>query len=121
MPTNTNDTPEQVNNAGDVNITNVGNISNAAIKSIRQTTIESAVEQKGESKESSESKESQKEAIVSNSMQKTDEVIAPAPDPYRWRYIFGIVLLVAIILLYFNHIPVLDWIKKILSGIRKIV
>jgi septal ring-binding cell division protein DamX len=108
-------------NVGGVDIANVGNIKNAAIKSIKQTAIESAVEQRGESKESNESEESKQEAVVSYSTQKTDEIIVPAPDPYRWRYIFGIILLLAIGLLYLKRTPVLNWIKTILSGIRKII
>jgi hypothetical protein len=109
---------DTASNAGGVDLPN---IKDAAIKSIRQTIIETGSEQKGKSKESSESNERQKEAIISNTTQKTDEVIAPAPDPYRWRYIFYILLLITAIFLYVKRIPVLNWIKKILSGIRKII
>lgn len=108
------------NNVGEINLPNVGNIKDAAIKSIKQTTIESEKEQKGESKESNESDNSKSEATLSNTSQSGTEESTPAPDPYRWRYIFYILLIVAIGLLYIKRVPILNWIKTILSGIRKI-
>lgn len=108
------------NNVGEINLPNVGNIKDAAIKSIKQTTIESEKEQKGESKESNESDNSKSQATLSNTSQSGTEESTPAPDPYRWRYIFYILLIVAIGLLYMKRVPILNWIKTILSGIRKI-
>ena len=118
--TTTVQSPKQSNVAG-VNLSNVGNIKNAAIKSIKQTTIEKSSEQKGESKESSESKVEQKEAVATKNDQTSQMQISPAPDPYRWRYIFYILLLIGVALLYLKRVPVLNWIKKILSGIRRIL
>lgn len=108
------------NNVGEINLPNIGNIKDAAIKSIKQTTIESEKEQKGESKESNESDNSKNQATLSNTSQSGTEESTPAPDPYRWRYIFYILLIVAIGLLYMKRVPILNWIKTILSGIRKI-
>ena len=107
-------------NVGEINLPNVGNIKDAAIKSIKQTTIESEKEQKGESKESNESDNSKNQATLSNTSQSGTEESTTAPDPYRWRYIFYILLIVAIGLLYMKRVPILNWIKTILSGIRKI-
>lgn len=112
--------PKQSNVAG-VNLSNVGNIKDAAIKSIKQTTIENGSEQKGESKESSESKVEQKEAVATKNDQTSQMQTSPAPDPYRWRYIFYILLLIGVALLYLKRVPLLNWIKKIISGIRRIV
>ncbi len=112
--------PPQTN----VESTNIGGISlnlgtkDAAIKSIKQTTIEASSEQKGENKESSESKENKSDVITSKNDESTQTESTPAP--YRWRYIFYILLIVAIGLLYMKRVPILNWIKTILSGIRKI-
>ena len=106
--------------------TNIGGISlnlgikDAAIKSIKQTTIEASSEQKGESKESGESKENKSDVIVSKNDESTQTESTPVPDPYRWRYIFYIALLATIVLLYLKRVPILNWIKKILAGIRLI-
>lgn len=108
-------------NVGEINLSNVGNIKDAAIKSIKQTTIESEKEQKGKSNESNESDNSKSEATLSNTNQSITEESMPTPDPYRWRYIFYIVLLVSIGLLYLKRVPILNWIKTILSGVRKIL
>jgi hypothetical protein len=117
--------PEQnkliASNVGGIDLLNVGEIQNASIKSIKQTTIESAVEQKGESKESSKTEGKQSEAILANNEQHTEQVVAPTPDPYRWRYIFYIVVVISIGILYCKRIPILNWIKKILSGIKRIL
>lgn len=104
-------------NVGGVNLP----IKDAAIKSIKQTTIESSSEQKGKSKETNETEGNQSEAILSKNEQHTEQVVSPAPDPYRWRYIFYIVVIVSIGVLYLKRIPILNWIKKILSGIRRIL
>jgi hypothetical protein len=100
-------------NFGGVNLP----IKDAAIKSIKQTTIESVMEQKGESKETDSN---QSEAILANNEQYS-QVVTPAPDPYRWRYIFYILLIISIGIIYLMRIPVLNWIKKILSRIRYII
>lgn len=103
-------------NIGNVNLPNVS----GAIKSIKQTTIESALEQKGKSEESGKTMESQSETILASGVQTTKEVVAPAPDPYRWRYIFYILALLSVVLLYLKRTPILNWIKTILSNIRRI-
>jgi hypothetical protein len=107
-------------NVGGVEIPNIGNIKDAAIKSIKQTTIESDVEQKGQSNESGETKGNQKQTILVSNEQSSQECIEPVPDPYRWRYIFYILVLLGIAMLYLKRVPFLNWIKKILSGIRRI-
>lgn len=113
------DKPKETN-VGNIHLPNVGSIQNAAIKSIKQTTIESNLEQKGESKETNENDTSKSEAVVSKTSQSSVEETMPAPDPYRWRYIFYILLVVSIWLLYLKRVPILNWIKTILSGIRRI-
>ncbi|MDL2303207.1 hypothetical protein LJC28_02315 [Dysgonomonas sp. OttesenSCG-928-D17] len=117
--TGSNEKPK-ANNVLGLSLPNIGSMDNAAIKSIKQTTIESESESKGESNESSSTENIKSEAISENTEKtaKVDE--SPAPDPYRWRYIFYILLIGVAALLYFKRVPILNWIKTILSGVRKI-
>ena len=101
-----------------VDLDNIGKVQ-GVVKSIKQTVIETDVEQKGESKESSESKESENAATVLKNETNTEKQQEPTPDPYRWRYIFYIALIGVAALLYLKRVPIINWIKKILSGILK--
>lgn len=103
-----------------VDLSNVGKVQ-GAVKSIKQTVIESDVEEKGESKESSESNETENAATLTKTTESTDKQQEPTPDPYRWRYIFFIALLGIAVLLYLKRTPIVNWIRKILSGILKIL
>lgn len=103
-----------------VDLDNIGKVQ-GVVKSIKQTVIETDVEQKGESKESSESKESENAATVLKNETNTEKQQEPTPDPYRWRYIFYIALIGMAVLLYLKRVPIINWIKKILSGILKIL
>lgn len=117
---NKSDTTKSAFNVDGLNIANIGSIKNAAIKSIKQTTIEKKSEQKGKSNESSESEKIQSTVVAIKSNQTSQIQTSPAPDPYRWRYIFYILVLLGIAMLHLKRVPFLNWIKKILSGIRRI-
>lgn len=108
------------NNPANVKLQDVGNIK-GTVKSIKQTVIESDVEEKGESKESSENKETESAANVGRNETNVQQSQEPTPDPYRWRYIFYISLIAVAVLLYLKRTPIINWIKKILAGIRKIL
>ena len=41
----------------------------------------------------------------------------PAPDPHRWMWIFGILVVVASTVFYFRNSPAAVWLKKIVSSI----
>lgn len=92
-------------------------INSSGIKSIRKKVIETNVEQRNVSSETKESTETNNAAIVDASETNTEEHQEPTPDPYRWRYIFGIVLIVAIVAiginLYVKRTPVLKWLRAI--------
>lgn len=105
--------------AAQVSLPGIGNI-NGNIKSIRQTVIESDVEQKGESKDSKEQKESKCNASAIQDNAQSNTKSAPAPNPQRWRYIFYIFAVGVVMLLYLKRVPILDWLKRILSGLRRI-
>lgn len=103
-----------------VDLSNIGKVQ-GAVKSIKQTVIESDVEEKGESKESSESNENERVATVTKATESTNKNQEPTPDPYRWRYIFFTALLGVALLLYLKRTPIVNWIRKILSIISKIL
>lgn len=102
-----------------VDLQNVGTIK-GAVKSVKQTVIESNIEERGESKETENQEQSKSNANVSRQETESQKQEAPAPDPYRWRYAFYISLLFVAVLLYLKRVPILNWIKKILAGIRRI-
>lgn len=103
-------------NAGDVD---VSSIRGKPIRSIRQQTFESITEKKGEDKESRENKEQQQAVSVQKENIKQTKQADPAPDPYRWRYIFYLSLVILTGVLYFRRKPIINWIKKMLCGLIK--
>lgn len=105
-------------NVSGLNLQSVGNIGNAAIKSIKQTAIETDSQKKGESKESSLTTNVKNEAVVANTEKVAKVKATPVSDPIGWRYIFYILLLAAMAFLYLKRGSILNWIKIILSGIR---
>lgn len=109
--------------ATDINLLDIGNVANAgAVKSIRQTVIESETVQKGESRKAEESEESKKGTSVAV---KTDESVVEkvieAPKPNRVKYVFYLALLAVVVLAYFKRVPILNAIRKILAGVRKLL
>ena len=103
-----------------VDLSNVGKVQ-GAVKSIKQTLIESDVEENGKSKESSESNENESASTVIKTAESTDKNKEPTPDPYRWRYIFFIALLGVALLLYLKRTQIVNLIRKILSTILNIL
>ena len=103
-----------------VDLSNVGKVQ-GAVKSIKQTVIESDVEENGKSEESSESNENESAATVTKTTESTDKNQEPTPDPYRWRYIFFIALLGVALLLYLKRTQIVNLIRKILSTILNIL
>lgn len=116
-----NDAPdnERTNPTASVEIGGFGKVS-GNIKAIRQTVIESDNETKGQSKESDKQEESKCNANVTVAETTHERINEPAPDPKRWRYIFYIVAIGAVVLLYLKHVPILNWIKRVLAGLRRI-
>lgn len=112
-------TSEQPQPNANIDLQNVGSIK-GTVKSIKQTVIESEIEERGESKETENQEQSKSNANISRQETESIKQEAPAPDPYRWRYAFYISLLFVAVLLYLKRVPILNWIKKILAGIRRI-
>lgn len=113
------DAPKTQTPTATVDIPGFGKVS-GNIKSIRQTTLESETESKGISTESEKQEESKCKANAMVAEETNNRVEAPAPDPKRWRYIFYIVAVASLMLLYLKRVPILNWIKRILAGLRRI-
>lgn len=97
----------------------VAGITGRPVRSIRQQVFESVQERKGESHEREDSEESKQSASVQREVSRVSKVIAPAPDPYRWRYIFYLALIGCGVVLYAKRVPVIGWLRRILSGLIK--
>lgn len=97
----------------------VAGITGRPVRSIKQQVIESVHERKGESREGEESEESKQSASVRSEVSRASKVVAPAPDPYRWRYIFYLALIGCGIVLYAKRTPVIGWLRRILAGLIK--
>ena len=68
-----------------------------AIKSIEQLTLKATEEQTGISENRNSNTSDLEEEINTNTDIKTDTTEKPAADPYKWRYIFGILILIVVI------------------------
>lgn len=103
-------------NVENVTLEKVGNIRNAAIKRIRHTVIGSGSEQKGESKETIEYARMRSDSVASKDEQTSEIQSSPAPDPYRWRFIFFTIALILValvaIVVYVKRVPIIAWLRK---------
>lgn len=97
----------------------VAGITGRPVRSIKQQVIESIQERKGESREGEESEESKQLASVRSESSRVSKVLAPAPDPYRWRYIFYLALIGCGVVLYAKRVPVIGWLRRMLAGLIK--
>lgn len=103
----------------DVRLPTFGNVK-GAIKGIKQKIIEKGVEQSGKSNESKESEETHENAELSKQQNHIRKQEATKPSSFNWHW--ACIAVVALFLvLYWKRMPFLDWIRKILAGIRKIL
>ena len=114
-PDTATDTPPMA----DVRLPTFGNVK-GAIKGIKQTIIEKGVEQSGKSNESKESEETQENAELSKRQNHIQKQEATKTSSFNWRWACIAVIALALVL-YWKRMPILDWIRKILAGIRKIL
>lgn len=67
-----------------------------AIKSIETFTVKQKTEATGVTQEEQKTETSKTEEVNTDTDKASDITEKPAADPYRWRYIFGILLLLAV-------------------------
>ena len=99
-----------------IDLSNIGTI-NGAVKSIKQTVIESTITEKGESRESNDQKQSNSNAsaLQKQSTEETKVATTPQISPWRYFWVGAALAAVLVVLLYLKRIPILNWIKTILS------
>lgn len=103
-----------------VDLQNFGSVT-GAVKSVRQTVIETKVEERGESAEVAESTENESTVTVERSESNVEKVKETTSKPFKWWkwLIFaGIGVLIVFIVLKRNIIFV--WFRAIIATIRKI-
>lgn len=106
----------------DITLDGIGKVK-GKIKSVKRSMVETSKTNKGQSEESRQSENRDSSATVTKTQDSVDKTTIPATDPYRWRYIFGVVMIGAIIalLLYLKRTPIVNWLKKMLSCLKKIL
>lgn len=67
-----------------------------AIKSIETFTVKQKAEATGVTQEEQKTETTKTEEVNTDTDKETDITEKPAADPYRWRYIFGILVLLAV-------------------------
>lgn len=67
-----------------------------AIKSIETFTVKQKTEAAGVTQEEQKTKTTKTEEVNTDTDKETDITEKPAADPYKWRYIFGILVLLAV-------------------------
>lgn len=67
-----------------------------AIKSIETYTVKQKTETTGVTQEEQKTETTKTEEVNTDTNKETDITEKPAADPYRWRYIFGILVLLAV-------------------------
>ena len=116
------ESPNRVNSpeTGNADIAGIGKVT-GKIKSVRQTIIERNTTKKGERKDEEKQLENISNAIVLK--KQTNAIVEERPivKTYRWYFIVVFVLFATAIVLYIKKQPIINWIRKILSGILKIL
>lgn len=88
------------------------------IKHIKQSVFETGVEQSGKSEETQ--KQLQCKSTANVSKETTVENTTTATKNHGWRWYVAIASLIIASLLYIKRIPVLNLLKKILAGLRRV-
>lgn len=97
--------------------------SGQRVKRIRQTVINNTIEKKGlaERSESSALVTAESSVSVSSEAVREEETPVPVPNPWRRVCLVGFAVVVVLAVLYLKRIPILGWIRKILSCLKKII
>lgn len=105
---------------GDAHLPALGDVK-GSIKEIRQTVIERGVERNGKSEESGEGEERHRNAELSMRQNQVQRQESTRPAAFDSRMAFCLAAVAIALLLYLKRVPIVDWIKKILAGLRKVI
>lgn len=86
------------------------------IKSVETLIVKKATVSKGEIVVQKAIQNDSTAQIAVTVVQEKKETVKPAPDPRRWMWIFGILAIVAGLIIYFRNSPA---VKTVLSVVRK--
>lgn len=85
-----------------------------AIKSIESYTVKQNTEAAGVTKDEEKTQTTKAEEINTDTDKVTDVTEKPAPDPYRWRYILAILVVLVVVFLWLRK-------KNVFAGIAAFV
>lgn len=88
-----------------------------AIKSIETFTVKQKAEATGVTQEEQKTETTKTEEVNTDTDKETDITEKPAADPYRWRYIFGILVLLAVAFFFLRKTKVFT---AVISFFRKL-
>ena len=77
-----------------------------AIKSIETFTVKQKAEATGVTQEEQKTETTKTEEVNTDTDKETDITEKPAADPYRWRYIFGILVLLVVVFFFLRKTKV---------------
>lgn len=89
------------------------------IKSVETLTVRKATVSKGETVVQMSIQNDSNAQTAATVVQDIKETVKPAPDPRRWMWIFGILVICAGAFVYLKRSKVFSCIKTVLSIIRK--
>lgn len=84
-----------------------------AIKSIETFTITQKTEAAGTTKEEQKTETTKAEEVNTDTDTTMDVTDKPAADPYRWRYIFGILAILAVAFFFFRKSKIFTFFRKL--------
>lgn len=102
-----------------VDIKNVGKVC-GSVKSVKQTVIESRTKEDTKVEEREQDHKTESISDLTHYANTEEQKTVPVPDPYRWRYVFYIILIIAIGLIYIKRVPIVNWIRKMFAGKFKV-
>lgn len=110
-------TPDSIPPQATPNKERASPIVSGALKSIKQSVVETGIKQNGKSEDSQKQMQCKSNANVSKETQITKSATV-TQKPFPWVRCVALLCLAA--LLYLKRVPILNIIKKILSGIRRV-
>ena len=98
---------------------NLSGIRGASIKSIKQIKIDEHSKSNGTSRERKRSSETKQALSTRREHAHQRSQVSVYTAPYKWRYIFYILLIALAHILYLVRMPIINWIRIVLCGLIK--
>ena len=98
---------------------NLFGLRGASIKSIKQIKLDEHSKSNGASREHKRSSETKQALSTRREHAHQRSQVSVSTAPYKWRYIFYILLIAIAYILYLGRMPIINWIRKVLCGLIK--